>query len=117
MMELLLLRFYQCIIFNVWKKPRGAQIESPADRSDIVGGNDHRRGFRISCAQVKQAEDSADPGHRQVEHDQVAIAILVEQVRELVERSRFVDGGWSENAGNRMTQRSANSGWSSATTN
>ena len=57
---------------------RGAEIQRPADRSDIVAGrNDHHRDRRILRAEIDQAGEAGYSWHGKIEQDQIDVRILL----------------------------------------
>ncbi|MET3316403.1 hypothetical protein ABIF41_008244 [Bradyrhizobium japonicum] len=88
-----------------------AEIERAADRGAVVGGrDDHHRDRRILRAQIDQAGKAGDPGHRQIEQDQVDVGGLLQQLGQILERSGLVDPGRGQDARHRLPQRIAEQG-------
>ncbi len=96
---------------TLWNEAGGTEIERAADRGAVVGRrDDHDRNRRILRAQIDQTGKAGDPGHREVEQDQVDPGGLFQQPGQVLERSGLVDPGRREDTCHRLSQRIAEQG-------
>jgi len=71
---------------------RGAEIHAAADhRRVVVGRHHHHRNAGILCAQIHQSGETTHAGHGQIEQNQIDLADLVEQLRDLLESPSLCD--------------------------